>query len=295
MKMDSFYTLNAVLHGGSFAAAAKEMNLSPSAVSLQMKRLEEYFGQPLFDRSALVVRPTPLALDIRDKMNGALQGIEGLRRRSTPEVRGEVRVGVADSMQAAILPATMHYIKDHYPGLIVRPLRGRSVELTEAVKQGKIDAAIVVDPEGGGARRLNWYRLLQQKMVLIAPPDTAQSSVSLLLKKHDLIRFERNTNMGRLAARYLSASKIDVRGNIELQSTHAVVAMVSMGLGVAIIFLPDKRLTQGFPVREIPLGPNAPSMGIAMASRIADADSRIIQVLQHAFKRAALRLTGENL
>ena len=55
MKIESFRTLNAVLRGGSFAAGAADMNLSPSAVSLQMKQMEAYFGQPLFDRSALQV------------------------------------------------------------------------------------------------------------------------------------------------------------------------------------------------------------------------------------------------
>ena len=55
MKIESFRTLNAVLRGGSCAAGGADMNLSPSAVSLQMKQMEEYFGQPLFDRSALQV------------------------------------------------------------------------------------------------------------------------------------------------------------------------------------------------------------------------------------------------
>jgi len=61
-------TLDAVLRGGSLAAAASETNLTASAVSMQMKQLEAYLGQPLFDRSGHAIRPTPLG----DAMTAAL-------------------------------------------------------------------------------------------------------------------------------------------------------------------------------------------------------------------------------
>lgn len=59
MKFEFLMTLNSVLRHGSFANAADDVGLTASAVSLQMKRLEEYLGQPLFDRSGRSVRPTP--------------------------------------------------------------------------------------------------------------------------------------------------------------------------------------------------------------------------------------------
>ena len=58
MKIEMFDTLDAVLRGGSLAAAASETNLTASAVSMQMKQLETYLGQPLFDRSGHAIRPT---------------------------------------------------------------------------------------------------------------------------------------------------------------------------------------------------------------------------------------------
>lgn len=58
MKLQFLQTLTAVLRHGSFAAAAKDVNLRASAVSLQMLQLEDDFGQPLFDRSARQARPT---------------------------------------------------------------------------------------------------------------------------------------------------------------------------------------------------------------------------------------------
>ncbi len=65
MKIEMFDTLDAVLRGGSLAAAASETNLTASAVSMQMKQIEAYLGQPLFDRSGHAIRPTPLGSGLR--------------------------------------------------------------------------------------------------------------------------------------------------------------------------------------------------------------------------------------
>jgi DNA-binding transcriptional LysR family regulator len=76
LKFEFLMTLNSVLRHGSFASAADDMGLTPSAVSLQMKRLEEYVGQPLFDRSGRTVRPTPLASDLAESIRTALDAVE---------------------------------------------------------------------------------------------------------------------------------------------------------------------------------------------------------------------------
>ena len=68
MKLSFFATLDAVLRTGSLAGAAREMHVTPSAVSMQMKQLEAHFGQPLFDRAGLSVRPRPIALEIAGTM-----------------------------------------------------------------------------------------------------------------------------------------------------------------------------------------------------------------------------------
>lgn len=292
MKMQYFNTLEAVIREGSFAAAAHSLNLSPSTVSLQMKRLEEYFGQPLFDRSSLLVRPTPFAQDIYGQTIEFLERVERYRRRPTPEISGQIKVGIIDSMQASLLPLTMRHLKDRYPELEVHSVRGRSTELTEAVNQGTLDTAIVVSPTSGGSKRLRWRPLLNQELVMIAPSEVTETSVGRLLNTHEFIRFERGSNMARLAARYLSDRHISPQGSIEMQSIHAVIAMVSAGLGVAILFLPDKRLTMGFPVKEISLGKTAPCMSIAMISRLADDDNRINRVVYEAFLRTSALFKG---
>ena len=81
MRPQSLATLASVLAHGSFAAAAEQVSLTPSAVSLQMKQLEEYFGQLLFDRSGRAVQPTAFALEPGRTVARALADIESMRSR----------------------------------------------------------------------------------------------------------------------------------------------------------------------------------------------------------------------
>jgi DNA-binding transcriptional LysR family regulator len=286
MKLSFFATLDAVLRTGSLAGAAREMHVTPSAVSMQMKQLEAHFGQPLFDRAGLSVRPRPIALEISETMREALGRLESLRRRTGARVEGQLRLGVIETMQATLLPASMAWLRTHHPALHVRPVRGRSVELLEAVKGGELDAAVVVQPSAGGSKRLLWYPVLNREMVLVAPPGAAESRAPALLKSHDWIRFDPETGTGRLAARWVRKHAPGARPTIELQSVHAIVAMVSAGLGVSVIPEPDAAAVQAHGVRIVRLGRDAPQLQVSLVARRDDADSRKLQALRDAMADA---------
>ena len=86
-------TLTAVLASDTFSAAAGEVGLIPSAVSLQMKQLEESFGRALFDRSGRTAVPTAFARELSGAAGAALAIIENFRKRSTMAVSGVLRLG----------------------------------------------------------------------------------------------------------------------------------------------------------------------------------------------------------
>lgn len=292
MKFSFFDTLDAVLRSGSLAGAAREMNVTPSAVSMQMKQLETHFGQPLFDRAGLCVRPTPLAREIVAVMREPMQRVEALRRRTVTQVEGTLRLGVIETMQASLLPGVVAYLRARHPALQVRPVRGRTVELLEAVKAGRLDAAIVVQPTTGGSQRLTWHPLLHKELVLVAPQDAAEARIPALFKAYDWIRFDPDTSTGRMAARWVRKHAPLARPTMDLQSVQALVAMVSAGLGVSVVQQPDSHLTAAHPVRVVRLGRDAPRMQISLVSRNADAGSRKLDVLRDAVASVPAHVLG---
>ena len=287
MKLSFFDTLAAVLRTGSLAGAAREMHVTPSAVSMQMKQMESHFGQPLFDRAGLTVRPRPLALQIAAVMREPLAQLEGLRQRTGGRVEGQLRLGVIETMQATLLPAAMAWLRAHHPALQVKPVRGRTTELLDAVKGGDLDAAIVVQPSAGGSQRLAWHPVLRKELVLVAPPQSTEARAQGLFKHHEWIRFDPETSTGRMAARWVREHAPGARPTLDMQSVQAVVAMVSAGLGISIVPEPDPQVAQAQAVRIVRLGRDAPQILVALVARPGDADSRKLQVLRDAMAAAS--------
>ncbi len=287
MKVECFQTLAAVLRSGSFAGAAASMSLSPSAVSLQMKQLEAYFGQPLFDRSALQVRPTAFALEVSATLDDAIRALESLRRRSAPGVKGKVTLGIIEPMQVTLLPSFTALVRERYPKLDVRLERGRSTALVDALRSGAIDAAVVAQPDSGASTRVHWTPLFREPCVLIAPRESGSRNMKTLFKAHEWIRFDTSTIAGSVAADFVRRVAPDVRSRIELLSIPAIVAMASRGLGVSVLPQPDPYLLEAFPVRVMTLGDNPPSRQISFISRATATEDRVIAALLDTLRSAA--------
>jgi DNA-binding transcriptional LysR family regulator len=290
MKIETFQTLDAVVQGGSLAAAAAQMNLTPSAVSMQMKQLEQYIGQPLFDRSGLQVRPTPLARQVVDAMGPGLQQLSALRRRSAIAVEGVVRLGVIETMLPVLLPGTIRLLRERYPGLELRPVRGRSSGLTEAVKAGGLDAAVVAQPGKGGQLGLAWHELETRELVLVVPPDAQGSNVQALLRRYEWIRYDRDTITGAMAARWMKIAMPQKRSTLELDSLTAIMGMVSAGLGLSIVQLAEPAIGLLYPVRVLSLGRGAPTLKISLVTRKADTEDRRLDAVTQAMQAALVRL-----
>ncbi|KWR90655.1 LysR family transcriptional regulator [Cupriavidus sp. IDO] len=286
MKIETFHTLEAVLQTGTFAGGARQANVTPSAVSMQMKQLEQYLGKPLFDRSGLQARPNQLAHEVAETMRQALQNLEALRVGGGLVVEGVVRLGVIESLQPIVLPGIVRYVRERHPRLDLRLVRGRSSTLTAAVKAGDIDAALVAQPESGGSARLRWTPMMRRELVLIAPPGATETNVASLFRLYDWIRYDRNTVSGAMAAQYVHAHVSEIRGTLEFDSAPAIVAMVSAGLGVSILQGPDPALVQNYPVRLVRLGRAAPILTMSMVTRKSDDDNRSVAAVRDAMRLA---------
>jgi DNA-binding transcriptional LysR family regulator len=280
MKIAFLGTLDAILRRGSFAAAAHEVGLTPSAVSLQIKGLEEYFGQPLFDRSARTARPTPFARELSSNIQGALGAIDALRDKRSPTVSGRIALGTIRSVQTTTLPATLLKLRALHSQLEVRLLQEDSPVLLQLLKAADIDAAIVVRPRAGGSSRLSWRNLARESFVLLAPPNTKSDSVVELLHSHAWIRFDPSLTGGRIAAAFVRRLAPRARGTLELVSVEAVVAMVS---AFTRIHRPCGSGRAGIR-REISLGRHAPTRQIAFFCRAADTENLRVTAIREAFE-----------
>ena len=286
MKFSFFETLEAVLRTGSLSRAADEMNLTPSAVSMQMKQVEVFFGQPLFDRSGLQVKPMPFAHEVASVMQLPMQQIEQLRRRNSIQIEGTIRLGVIESMQASLLPGVIQHLLKKHPALQLKPARGRAVELIAAVKANELDAAIVVQPVKGGSQRLNWQHLFKNELVVIAPPTAKAAKIHQLFFDYPWIRFDASTSTGKLAAQWIGQNIPQAQRSMDLPSVHAVLSMVNAGLGVSMVPSIDPRMMMAYPVRVYPIGRGAPALNVVLLTRKNEPNTRLMDALFEAIQAA---------
>ncbi|MDM0010091.1 LysR family transcriptional regulator [Variovorax sp. J22G73] len=287
MNLTLLATLRTIIEQGSFTAAAGVVGCSPSAVSLQVKQLEQYFGRPLFDRSTRVMLPTDFAREVVHAVGDFADRLQTLRSRPVVEVAGRVRVGVITSMQSDVLPQALHALRQRHPALdVVVPPLNDSDELVSELKAARLDVALLVRPESGGSRRLIWRELHRQPYVMLAPPNATGKNAKQLLEAHDWVGYDLSLAGGRVAARHVRSLVPGARCVMELRSMDAIVAMVAQGLGVSVVPQPRRPLVRAYAVREVGLGSRAPFRKLSLVWRSSDEGSRNVEAVAQAFSEA---------
>jgi DNA-binding transcriptional LysR family regulator len=299
MKIETFQTLQAVIATGSMARAAQQLHLTPGAVSMQVKQLEEYMGVALFDRSRHAVQPKPQALELGALAGAFMQQLDALRQRSTIEVQGTVRLGVLDTLLPLLLPSTLARLERKHPMLRIELVHGKGRFLLEQVRAAGVDMAIVPHNETDSiSRGVHWQPLMCTPFVLIAPPGST-APVAQLLQQHRLIAYDRNTTSGALAARYLREVHGVTKADLEFDSLPAIVPMVSLGMGVAVLQIINPRLLKTDPVEVHDLGNAGPQMRYGLLMRQELAEHRnvraVAQVLEELVRELELALPPEPL
>ncbi|MCW8945120.1 MAG: LysR substrate-binding domain-containing protein [Sedimenticola sp.] len=142
-------TFVAIADSGGFTRAAELVHRSQSAVSMQMKKLEEMVGRPLFEK---VGRSMVLTPDGEILLNYARRILrlhdEAVSTLQQPDMVGSVRIGIPDDYVAAFIPRIMARFAKSYPMVQVEVICNHSEHLTKAVKVGEIDLAIVTSVPG---------------------------------------------------------------------------------------------------------------------------------------------------
>ncbi|MDR6233407.1 LysR family transcriptional regulator [Pseudomonas oryzihabitans] len=229
-------TFLAVARHGSFAAAGLHVGLTPSAVSAQIRVLEQNLGVSLFDRngrSALLNAAGRRALPLAEEILATYGRMAGVG--AGEEIQGELRIGAIASVQTGLLPGTLVRLRQRAPRLEPRLVPGVSLSLLSQVDAGELDLAILIRPPFELPKELDATALLQEPFVLIAPPDLEGDDPLLLLETQPFIRYDRHSFGGRRVSAFLREQRLTVRQVLELDELDAIVKMVERGLGVALV------------------------------------------------------------
>ncbi|MER9837805.1 LysR substrate-binding domain-containing protein [Mesorhizobium sp. M0145] len=137
-------TLMAVVDTGSFVGAARTVHRTPSAISMQMKRLETQIGQPIFVHQRRSVMLTPAGETLLTYARRAL-GIaeEAIMRFNRLSPGSAVRLGMTDEYAVAFLPSVLASYTAAHPLVEISVTCRTSSTMSRMLDEGELDVALV--------------------------------------------------------------------------------------------------------------------------------------------------------
>ncbi|MEX5305149.1 LysR substrate-binding domain-containing protein [Kocuria sp. CPCC 205258] len=264
-----------VVEHGSITAAAESMMYTPSAVSQQLRKLEQEVGQPLLNRRSRGVVPTEAgqvlaghARKIFRQMQAAqsdLDQIAGLKR-------GSLSVGTFPTLAGSFLPAVITVFKKRYPAIGLSVRSARFDELLADLESGATGLCLLWDypwsPFDDDAVRVT--EVFRESTVILVSKGHAlagRDSVSMeeLRDESWIVRADAHPVVEVLQRSATDAGFEPTIGFLANDYQEAQ-AMVSVGMGVAMV--PRTAVALQHPdVRVLGLGPEAPLRRVLLAQR----------------------------
>lgn len=228
-------TFLAAARYGTFTEAGQHIGLTQSAVSEQIRRLEDFLGYRLFFRTG---RSATLNADGQDLIPLADQVVslvaEMRRRDSISEIRTTLRVGTVASLHSGLIARTMLAFHRVFPKVTLRSTRGED-DLLGQVEREEMDLAVVIQPSGDLPENVLWHPLLTKPFVLIAPADIEATDWREAMAGRPLLRYDHSTISGRQIDTFLERTRTVAADNIWINYLDTMIALVSDGMGVALI------------------------------------------------------------
>lgn len=264
-----------VVETGSVTAAADELFFTPSAVSQQLRKLEEELGQPLLQRRARGMVPTDAghvlaghARSILREMDAAvadLDQIAGLKR-------GSLSLGTFPTLGGSFLPLVISRFRKEYPAIKLDVRSSRLDGLIELLARGEVGLCLLWEYE--------WHRLdprmFDLTTVFVEPtvlvvgaehPLAARARVGMadLAQEQWIVRANEHP-VAEVLERSCNAAGFAPKIAFQANDYQEAQAMVSVGLGIALA--PQSAVVNQHPgVRVLRLGDSVPSRRVVLAQR----------------------------
>lgn len=276
MELRQLRTVVAVAEQRSLTRAGEQLYLTQSAVSQQIRRLEDELGVELFRRNSRSVEPTAegevilgharRVLSEVDGMHGALEEITGL-------LRGQLRIGGMYPTGPYDLFGLLADFRAAHPGVAIHMVESTQDDVLAALRADELDCAFAaLDPDRLGeefAAALLW----EEEFVVALPVDhplCARPQVTFeQLAAEDLIAYRENSALRRRLERKMAERDLEPHNAFVCTEITAVRALASKGLGIAVI--PRSTAEQpGEPIELRPIGPERFTWPIALVWRVAE-------------------------
>lgn len=224
---------------GSISAAARRLAASPSAVSQQLTNLETALGTPLLLRNTRPVTLTP-AGELFRRRAGTILNEAAMARSELAQadlsVLTRFRLGMIEDFEADVTPRLLTGLAQDLPQCQFLLETGASHTLYDQLEARSLDV-IVAAEMGAISDWMEVHPLLSDGFVVAAQKGRYSREKPLLpqLQSDPLVQYTTRHHMGRILSAHLARQNLTLAHRFELDSYHAILALVAQGTGWTIL------------------------------------------------------------
>lgn len=242
LELRHLRSLLAIRETGNLVRAAERLHVTQSALSHQIKGLEQYFEASLFLRNSKPLRLTPAGEKLVALAQQVLPQVEGAERDLRRVARGEMgRLHIAIECHACFewLAPVLDLYRQQWPQIEVDIHAGVSFEALPALQKGEVDLVISSDP----VRRddLHFEELFRYEALLAVAQRHRLTGKSYIrptdLADETLITYPVNRQRLDVFSRFLQPAGVEPSAVRHSELTSVILLLVASGRGVAV--LPD--------------------------------------------------------
>jgi len=243
MQLESLKMFVDVVETGSFSRAAQLNHVTQSAVSQQIRALENRYEQRLLSRSARQVTPTPAGERLFrgcKEILARFSEVEGEIREQATEVSGTCNVSCIYSVGLHELHTIQKELLRTHPKVNVRLNYRRSDQVYDDVILGAADLGLVAYPQPRAGVDLVPFR--EDKMALVLPPGhplAGKGKISMTaVTGLPFIAFDREAPSRKGIDKLFRDKGLELNPTMEMDNVETIKRAVELGLGVSILPLP---------------------------------------------------------
>lgn len=254
----------------SISAAARRLDASASAISQQLSNLENALGTRLVDRSARPLALTPAGgvflLRAQTILNEAAEARAELAMNDLSRL-SRFNLGMIEDFDADVTPQLLAEMGDTLTGTRFLLETGASHRLYDLLETRVLDVIVAAETTAASS----WaevHPLLEEPFIAAVPKGALDGAADPLatLRPMPLIRYTKRHLMGRQIAAHLARQNLTLDHRFELDSYHAILAMVAAGAGWSIMtplgYLRAGRFRDKVDVIALPMAPMARTISL---------------------------------
>lgn len=242
INLNHLYYFYEVARHGSFTRAARELLVSQSALSVQVRALETALGGALFDRrrnGVVLTDPGQRAFEVAERVFSEVDRLVADFQKTDRLVEASVTVCTVNSIGIYVLPDLLRAYREKQPEVKIRLDFRESERVMDQLYQGKTDLAVV--PWERAYPDLTAVPLARQKMFLVAPPDHPLTRnprpLPRDLEGYPFVGYSEGMHIRSMIDALFRRMSLRVEYAVESSNAATIKQMVIAGMGLA--FLPE--------------------------------------------------------